>query len=208
MSQPKISRRALLRDGTLVGSGLWLATRVPLPRAARAAAESSEPLVLSPAEWKTLEAITARIIPSDAEPGAREAGCTNFIDKALANEESAARPLYRTGLAGVDVVSQARYERAFGELSGAQQDVVLESLEKSAAKDWPGAAGPSPVFFETVRAHTILAFLADPKYGGNRDFAGWRVSGYPGPRHRRGGYTPEQVSGAAPVRPIWNDEGS
>ncbi len=41
--------------------------------------------VLSSAEAKTVEALAARIYPGDAaDPGAREAGVTNFIDKKLA----------------------------------------------------------------------------------------------------------------------------
>ena len=64
-----------------------------------------------------------------------------------------------------------------------------------------------PLFFETVRAHTLIGFLADPSYGGNRGHAGWRVSGYPGPRHHQGGYTPQQMLGRAPIRPVWGDEG-
>ena len=91
-------------------------------------------------------------------------------------------------------------------LTEAQQDTLLESLEKGEARDWSAGSVESPVFFETVRIHTIVGFLADPKYGGNRDFAGWRVTGYPGPRHRRGGYTREQVTGAAKVRTVWGSE--
>ncbi|MBW2243060.1 MAG: gluconate 2-dehydrogenase subunit 3 family protein, partial [Deltaproteobacteria bacterium] len=56
---------------------------MPFPLAARAAAASDQPEVLNATEWKTLEAITARILPTDHQPGAKEAGCTNFIDKAL-----------------------------------------------------------------------------------------------------------------------------
>jgi Gluconate 2-dehydrogenase subunit 3 len=48
---------------------------------------------------KTLEALTARIIPTDREPGAKEANCVNFIDKTLVHEDAAALPLYRGGLA-------------------------------------------------------------------------------------------------------------
>ena len=44
------------------------------------------------------------------------------------------------------------------------------------------AASPAK-FFEMVRAHTIMGFLAHPKYGGNRDYAGWRVTGYPDGGH-------------------------
>ncbi len=204
MSGSGISRRELLRGGTLVGGGLVLLRSWPLPLAARAAAASSEPVVLGAAQWRTLEAVTARILPTDGQPGAREAGCVNFIDKALAHEEAAARPLYEAGLAGVDAAA-ARRGAPFAALPEAEQDALLAQLEAGTAPGWPDAAGPSPVFFETVRVHTLIGFLADPSYGGNRGFAGWRVVGYPGPRHRRGGYTPEQVTGAAPVRPVWDD---
>ncbi len=206
MTDPVLSRRSFLRDGSLFGGGLWLAAQLPWPRAALAAAESSEPSTLSAAEWKTLEAITARILPTDHEPGAREAGCTNFIDKALANEEAAARPLYRGGLRGTDVASRAGFGRTFVELTEAEQDSLLTALEAGRAKGWPADAGPSAAFFETVRVHTILGFLANPKYGGNRDYAGWRVTHYPGPRHHQGGYTPEQVTGTAKVKTIWGSE--
>jgi gluconate 2-dehydrogenase gamma chain len=80
---------------------------------------------------------------------------------------------------------------------------VLTALESGKASDWPLASLPSPLFFETLRLHTIVGFLADPKYGGNRDHAGWRVSGYPGPRHQLGGYTPEQLAGSAPIVASW-----
>jgi gluconate 2-dehydrogenase gamma chain len=200
-----ISRRELLRAGTLLGGGLWWLGPWSFPRAARAAAASSEPAVLDAAQWKALEAMTARILPTDGQPGAREAGCVNFIDKALAHEEAAARPLYAAGLAGVDAAAAARHAGTFASLPEAEQDALLAQLETGTAPGWPEAAGPSPVFFETVRVHTLIGFLADPGYGGNRGFAGWRVAGYPGPRHRRGGYTPEQVTGAAPVRPIWDE---
>ncbi len=33
-------------------------------------------------------------------------------------------------------------------------------------------------FFETVRAHTIMGFFADPSYGGNYDKMGWKLIGF------------------------------
>jgi gluconate 2-dehydrogenase gamma chain len=201
-----ITRRTLLQRGTLLGGAAVLAGWIPFPRAARAAAESSEPAVLSPAQWQTLEAMTARIIPTDEQPGAREAGCVNFIDKALAHEETRARPLYEAGLAATDALATAAYGASFAALTPAQQDALLAQLEGGTAKGWPEELPPSPVFFEAVRAHTVIGFLADPKYGGNRDFAGWKVTRYPGPRHRLGGYSAEQMAGEAPVRTVWGDE--
>ena len=109
-------------------------------------------------------------------------------------------------LAGVEAAAEQGHGRPFAKLGTAQQDALLRALERGTAAGWPEPAGPSPVFFETVRVHTIVGFLADPKYGGNRDFAGWRVTRYPGPRHRRGGYTPEQVTGQAKVRTVWGGE--
>ncbi len=203
MNDPRISRRTLLRNGALLGGGLYVAGQLAFPKAAAAAAASNDPLVFTKAQWALVEAMTARLIPTDDQPGAREAGCVNFIDKALANEEAAARPLYEAALPGVDAVAKAMHAKSFAALEPAAQDAVLVALEKGTAKAWPAAAGPSPEFFETLRVHTVVGFLADPKYGGNRDFAGWRVAGYPGPRHRRGGYTPDQVTGKAPIDPIW-----
>jgi gluconate 2-dehydrogenase gamma chain len=155
--------------------------------------------VLEVGEWKTLEAITGRILPRDHEPGAIEAGCVNFIDEALAHEDAAALPLYRFGLAAIDAAAGERFGAAFTALGPVQQDELLAALEAGSASGWPAGPVPSPVFFETVRLHTLLGFLADPRYGGNRGEVGWRVAGYPGPRHRHGGFSAEQLRGAAPV---------
>ena len=70
------------------------------------------------------------------------------------------------------------------------------------------SAEPSPDFFETLRSHTLITgFLADPKYGGNRNFVGWKHVGYPGPSHALGGYSEEQMLGKAPVSGVWERKG-
>ena len=117
----------------------------------------------------------------------------NFIDKALANEDADLRVDYQEGLRGVERVTSRRFGRSFATLETGQQDEVLAELEAGRADGWPDGEVTSSEFFETVRSHTVLGFLADPKYGGNRDHAGWKVIGYPGPRHRFGGYTTEQT---------------
>jgi len=202
-----MNRRDFVRRSGLYGVGVLAGLHLPRPNAARAAAESSTPAVLSIAEWKCLEALTARVIPTDHQPGAREAHCVNFIDKALAHEDAAAVPLYKGGLAALDGVAIARFEKKFGDLEAEPQDAILRDIDAGTAAEWKLEQLPSPLFFETARQHTIMAFLADPSYGGNRDYAGWKVSGYPGPRHRRGGFTPAQVEGTEPIVPIWDREG-
>jgi len=201
-----ISRRDFFARTFAYGGAVWAFVNLPRPRALEAAAESAKPLVLTGNDWKTVEAITARIIPTDEVPGAIEAGCVYFIDKALANEDAALKPLYRSGLAGIDAVSRARFGKTFTELAAKEQDEVLADLESGKAKGWPRGEVGSQQFFETVRMHTIWGFLADPRYGGNRDYVGWKVVGYPGPRHHQGGYTPEQMLGKAKIKTIWGQE--
>ncbi len=206
MTSSQLTRRDFLRHTTLYGGGLWIALQIPRPNAARAAAESEQPAVFTPAEWATIEAITGRIIPTDAEPGAIEARCVNFIDKALANEDAQARPLYALGVVAADAAAQRRFGRPFVKLAPAEQDELLVLLEEGRAPGWPEGPVSSPAFFATVRAHTIIGFLADPKYGGNHDFAGWKLVGYPGPRHHVGGYTPDQMLGRAKIKSVWGEE--
>jgi hypothetical protein len=177
------------------GGALWTAINVPRPRALAAAQASSEHAVLSTQEWQTLEAMAARIIPADESPGAVEAGCVNFIDKALAHEDAALAPTFHDGLAALDTVARTRFDRPFAELAPSEQDELLVALQDDKVAGWTGKVASAPQFFESVRVQTIIGFLADPVHGGNRDHAGWKLLAYPGPAHHRGGYTPEQMLG-------------
>lgn len=201
-----LSRRQFLVRGALYGGNLWLLCNLPRPLAAAAARKSTQPEVLDETQWRTVEAITGRIIPTDREPGAIEANCVNFIDKALLHEDARLKPLYQAGLRGIDMVSNKRFARTFAELAPEQQDSVLAELESAQVEHWPESGLAPDEFFETVREHTIVGFLADPKYGGNRGYVGWKMVRYPGPRHHRGGYTPEQMIGEDKIITVWGEE--
>lgn len=201
-----LSRRQLLAGGCWLGGSLVVGLGLPRPRALAAAAASSEPLVLSAAEWATVEAISVRLVPTDHERGAKEAGCVNFIDKALAHEDAALRPLYAAGLRRTDAVARAMAGAPFRELAPDRQDAVLRALEDGKATVWPAGSPSSQDFFAQIRTHTLWGFLADPAHGGNRDHAGWRVLGYPGGRHRYGGYTPAAMAGEAQVDAVWGEK--
>ena len=45
-----------------------------------------------------------------------------------------------------------------------------------------GFTGDSGQFFNLVRTHTIQGTFSDPFYGGNENFIGWNLIGYPGSR--------------------------
>jgi gluconate 2-dehydrogenase gamma chain len=81
-------------------------------------------------------------------------------------------------LASLDAYCEKTQKAPFTRLSAAQQDEVLKALDTGKATDftWPTAQA----FFNTMRVHTIEGMFSDPVYGGNKDFAGWRLVGFPG----------------------------
>jgi gluconate 2-dehydrogenase gamma chain len=191
------------RDFIVGSAALWIQATIPRPLAAAEAETDLRPRTLGQSEWQLVEAITARIIPTDDAPGAVEAGCVNFIDKALANEDASALPLYQAALRELDRVCQEGLESSFVDLAPADQDRILSELETGVLADWRLEDARPEAFFETLRMHTILGFVLDPRYGGNRDYVGWKTMGFPGPVHHLGGSRPEQMIGEQPFVPIW-----
>ena len=186
----QLSRRQLLKRAGLVGAAAMatpIATLVPSPAVAQSAAQGQSAIgrgrvleTLSAAEAETLEAITARLIPSDANgPGALEAQAARYIDRALGGALASSHDAYRSGLAAVDAYARMSKGSLFAQLSAADQDAILRDMEGNAASGFvPDAA----TFFNLVRAHTIQGTFCDPYYGGNTDFVGWDLIGYPGVR--------------------------
>ncbi len=126
-----------------------------------------------------LEAFAERLMPgAPGKPGARDTGVLNYIDLALAGSYSSLQDFYRRGLAQLDTHCRTTYNRPFARLTPAQQDEAITALEQGKATGftWPSAQA----FFNTVRTHTMEGMFADPLYGGNKDFAGWELVGFPG----------------------------
>ncbi len=69
-------------------------------------------------------------------------------------------------------------------------------VERQVAGLNPSRAADLPTFFALVHAHTMEGLFADPIYGGNRDFAGWRAVGYPGAYYV---YTEEEQQSFEPL---------
>jgi gluconate 2-dehydrogenase gamma chain len=140
-----------------------------------------EPLEsLTAAEAELLDAIVARLIPTDANgPGATEARAAHYIDRALGGALSSSRQAYTSGLAALDRYSRSSRGKPFTELSASDQDSVLVDVETGAAT---GFTGSSAAFFALVLNHTHQGTFGDPYYGGNANFVGWDLIGYPGIR--------------------------
>jgi hypothetical protein len=170
----KLSRREMLKRTAAAGA----ASAVPAVILAQSASEPYRNL--SAAEARTLEAIVAQLIPSDANgPGALEAGATHYIDRALSDALAAYRGAYSAGLAAVERYAQASAGKPFAELAASARDALLSDMERNTAA---GFTPSSAAFFELVLGHTLEGTFGDPYHGGNRDFVGWEMLGYPGLR--------------------------
>jgi gluconate 2-dehydrogenase gamma chain len=184
-----LSRRALLKRIGVAGTaaiapapGVGAITHehaeAQAPAPAPSAREAYE--TLTAAESDVLEAVTARLIPSDGSgPGAKEARAAHYIDRALAGPLSGFRANYTSGLAAMDAYARSKKGAPFAQLTAADQDAVLTDVQTGLATGFPAA---SSIFFALVRNHTIEGTFSDPYYGGNADFAGWDLIGYPGVR--------------------------
>jgi gluconate 2-dehydrogenase gamma chain len=127
----------------------------------------------------TVAAFTERLMPgAPGKPGALDAGVLNYIDLALAGAYAHLQDFYRRGLNSLEAYCQKTYKSSFVTLGAARQDEVIKALEGGKATEfgWPRPQA----FFNTLRTHTIEGMFSDPVYGGNKEFAGWRLVGFPG----------------------------
>lgn len=110
-----------------------------------------------------IAAIAAQILPSEDGPGAEEAGVIYFIDRALKTFATDKQDAYQRGMAEVQNVRIKMFpsSASIAALSKQQQFELVRAVETSD-------------FFELVRTHTVMGFLGDPSYGGNRGQVGWQ----------------------------------
>ncbi|MEZ4623239.1 MAG: gluconate 2-dehydrogenase subunit 3 family protein [Thermomicrobiales bacterium] len=136
------------------------------------ALDAYEPVALTPGELETLKSATERLIPTDElGPGAIEAGVFVFIDQALAGGSAATLPLFQAGLAALDA---AAGEGGYAALDTAAQDDLITAAATGELADAPEG------FFGLLLANTRGGFFSDPIWGGNKNFVGWDLLGYPG----------------------------
>jgi len=160
----------------------------------------------TPAERRCVEALSARLIPSDnMGPGAREARVVDFIDSQLAGfygrgdrwymrgpfregtdeqgyqSEFAPALLYRRAVQSLEDFCRGEFAgRVFAELSESEQDLTLSRMEDG---ELELKEISSKTFFDLVLENTIEGYFCDPIHGGNHDMVGWRVVGFPGARY-------------------------
>jgi gluconate 2-dehydrogenase gamma chain len=161
-------REFLLSASAALGAG-WLTAHLPeieaLSVTAQHAFETGQEFKnLTAAEARTVAAFAERIVPSDALPGAGEAGAIYFIDGALGGFAQGMKELVQNGAKALDdgARRENRQVSSFAELTTAQQIRVMKRAENQG-------------FFGVLRILTVMGVFADPKYGGNRDLVGFRI---------------------------------
>jgi gluconate 2-dehydrogenase gamma chain len=174
MSTKGRSRRSFVLASVTGVNAAWVAANYPGILAAQdhvhqnaKAGQLSRLGFFTDAQAAEVDAMAAQIIPTDESPGAREAHCLYFIDRALTTFAKSSQQVYIKGLLDLQVQTHATYPNAakFSALTSEQQIKVLTSIEKTP-------------FFRAVRTHTVLGFFSRPVHGGNFDKIGWKLIGY------------------------------
>ena len=200
---PSQSRRNLLKGVGLSGAALLTTGSGSLSAQPAATVASPQRIpvreafeTLTALESATLDAFASRILPSDENgPGAHEARAVHYIDRALAGPMSSSREQYGVGLSALENYSIEAKGMSFHLLPEAEQDAIIEAMTDN---DIAGYSMLNAGFFFLVRTHTIDGTFSDPYYGGNRDFIGWDLLGYPGVRAVA---SPEDVSQGSSLTP-------
>jgi gluconate 2-dehydrogenase gamma chain len=178
-----ITRRTVIASATFV------------PLAALTAAAQVPQTALSADERKTLEAFIDRLVPKDENgPGAVECGAATYIDRALAGALAAEKGSFTDGLAQTDKLARSTRNTAFADLAPEVRDDLLTTMDNGTAAGFPNARA----FFNRVRRLTLEGMFSDPYYGGNKNFAGWDLIRYPGPRLA---VAPEDQKMSTPPKP-------
>jgi gluconate 2-dehydrogenase gamma chain len=164
----EISRRRFLQTSGVLGSASLFRIGAPslaaITQAACTARDEAAALkTLGAEEAADFAAIAARIIPTTDTPGATEAGVIWFWDNALGSDFDSMLPDVRA----LREQLAANLDKPFAELSAAEQDSLLRTVEDDYR-------------FEHARLLTIFGFFGMAKHGGNKDHVSWDLIGFDG----------------------------
>ena len=182
----------------LVGGATGVASAVSTPP------DAFKPTYFTEEEWAVLSALVDRLIPADAEgPGALESGVHEFIDLQMKTPYAygalwymqapfvvapeqfgyqfhmSPREMYRSALVGLNQAVQKKMGKPFAQLDAAQRDAVIGQLEQGTLDI---GEVPPKTFFTQLLQNTHEGYFCDPKHGGNKNMAAWKMINFPGAR--------------------------
>jgi gluconate 2-dehydrogenase gamma chain len=176
-------------------------TAAPTP-ANPVSAEPEMLLTLTATEAAFVAAAVDTLIPADElSPSGSDCGIVTFIDRQLASDWGGGAKMYRTGpfhkgkpeqgyqlaltprqffqtgIAEANVWSHKTYGKELDRLSQPDRIGALKAMEEGKAEL---ASLGSGMFFNALLSITMEGFFSDPAYGGNRNYASWKMLGFPG----------------------------
>jgi hypothetical protein len=182
-------------------------------------AQRNAPSFCNDAQWRTLDALCAVIVPRSRAPrttltveGRIEKDDTRWaeptvpvaahIDMKLLHDSRDGyrdarlppiRDAWRIGLAALDAESRAAYGAAFADIDDTQQRALVTRMQRGELKDAAWEGMPSDVFFSLRVLHDVgSAYYAHPQ--------AWSEIGFGGPANPRG-YVRMQANRRDPWEP-------
>ncbi len=156
--EARMTRRQFVQSAAAASSALLF---VRLARVARALGAPALPGFLSAADLRLVDALTARLVPTDAAPGAHEAGVVDYIQGLL------------SAFPGADANLDAR-------TSAADLTAVIQALgsdDPAADVDGNGRADGADVAVTTSSIFHGPVLAGPPEFDGRPIFAGGPFSG-------------------------------
>ncbi len=166
------TRREFLKRLGLMSGGVMLAPILP----SCSSSSSGEGLrVLTDEEALCLTHLCERIIPTDQDPGAVEAGVVNFIDKQCATRFPAERGLFAQGVKALEAFSQDLMRMPFEHLSPYEQIAIMEAMERGdmPVSYWDGV--DQKEFMSKLVTRVMQGFYGSPRHGGNKDYVSYKM---------------------------------
>jgi hypothetical protein len=153
---------------------------------------------VSAAQEKTLTALIDTLVPADEHgPAGTEVGVGIYIAKVISDSDET-RGLYGSNLDAVERLAAKRFGgTGFAALDQGQRSELVRSIEAGEAE---GFSPDAATFFAVFHHHMLEGMFGDPEYGGNIDFAGWKLVGFRGVKLIQT-FEDQSVDGA-PDRPL------
>lgn len=172
-SLASLNRRQLLGSSLKAGA----AVLIPLVETSCTTAEPPASTQLGAANDAILAAFADRIVPADElGPSASATGVVRYINRSLAEWNQAELPVLREGLQALDKAALSRHTLGFAALTPGQQDALMTALEAGELVE----VASGTTLFNRLHRLTLEGMFSDPYYGGNVNYAGWDLIGYPG----------------------------
>ena len=136
---------------------------------------SDNPSPFNDSERECVVALAEQIIPRDDFPGATDLGVINYIENWLTIYYPERLPFYHDGILALQESSNKLCGKNFQELDASVQVEIMKKMEtyKLPSEYWKTVSQGE--FFNEILDRTMQGFYGNPRHGGNKDFASYKM---------------------------------